>query len=73
MEIDELLLLYRPCKCSASEGDPSSSAAQAIGLIAAGKELQGLKALNLNKLLRDSENFTIQYYTKNGLLLKIVS
>ncbi|XP_015935619.1 LOW QUALITY PROTEIN: nodulin homeobox-like [Arachis duranensis] len=54
-----------------SEGEPSSSAAQAIGLIVAVKELQGLKALDLNKLLRDSENLTIQYCTKNGLLLKI--
>ncbi|MED6181851.1 hypothetical protein PIB30_023060 [Stylosanthes scabra] len=39
--------------------------------MAAVKELQGLKALVLNKLLRDSENFTIQYCTKNGSLLKI--
>ncbi|XP_057730372.1 nodulin homeobox-like [Arachis stenosperma] len=54
-----------------SEGEPSSSAAQAIGLIVAVKELQGLKSLDLNKLLRDSENLTIQYCTKNGLLLKI--
>ncbi|XLS68094.1 hypothetical protein HN51_019117 [Arachis hypogaea] len=54
-----------------SEGEPSSSAAQAIGLIVAVKELQGLKALDLNKLLRDSENLSIQYCTKNGLLLKI--
>ncbi|MED6180046.1 hypothetical protein PIB30_006862, partial [Stylosanthes scabra] len=44
---------------------------QAIGLMAAVKELQGLKALDLNKLLRDSENFTIHYCTKNGSLLKI--
>ncbi|XLQ98920.1 hypothetical protein S83_065119, partial [Arachis hypogaea] len=29
MEIDELLLLYRPCNCSASEGEPSSSVAKA--------------------------------------------
>ncbi|XLS75306.1 hypothetical protein HN51_032171, partial [Arachis hypogaea] len=44
----------------------------ATGLMAAGKELQGFKALNLNKLLRDSENFTIQYCTKNGLLLDVL-
>ncbi|XLR04084.1 hypothetical protein HN51_058913 [Arachis hypogaea] len=51
----------------------NSAETQATGLIAAGKELQGLRALNLNKLLRDSENFTIQYCAKNGLLLKVVS
>ena len=46
---------------------------QAVGLIAAVKELQGLTALDLNKLLKDSENFTIHYLTKKGSLLKVVS
>lgn len=48
-----------------------SSAAQAISLISAVKELQGVTALDLNKLLRDSDNFTIQYLTGKGSLLKI--
>ncbi|KAL2590513.1 hypothetical protein AAZV13_13G291800 [Glycine max] len=51
--------------------ESSSSAAQAISLISAVKELQGVTALDLNKLLRDSENFTIHYLTEKGSLLKI--
>ncbi|KAG4972330.1 hypothetical protein JHK84_038410 [Glycine max] len=43
----------------------------AISLISAVKELQGVTALDLNKLLRDSENFTIHYLTEKGSLLKI--
>lgn len=46
---------------------------QAISLISALKELQGVTALDLNKLLRDSENFTIHYLTEKGSLLKVVS
>ncbi|CAJ1956082.1 unnamed protein product [Sphenostylis stenocarpa] len=46
--------------------ESSSSAAQATV-----KELQGVTALDLNKLLRDSENFTIHYLSEKGSLLKI--
>ncbi|OIW15750.1 hypothetical protein TanjilG_04285 [Lupinus angustifolius] len=53
--------------------EPSSSAAQAseIGMIQAVKEMHRLSSLDLTKLLRDSENFTIHYLTEKGLLLKI--
>ncbi|XP_047160621.1 nodulin homeobox-like isoform X1 [Vigna umbellata] len=51
--------------------ESSSSAAQAISLISAVKELQGVTVLDLNKLLRDSENFTIQHLTEKGSTLKI--
>ncbi|KOM44255.1 hypothetical protein LR48_Vigan05g186000, partial [Vigna angularis] len=44
---------------------------QAISLISAVKELQGVTVLDLNKLLRDSENFTIQHLTEKGSTLKI--
>ncbi|RDX99246.1 Nodulin homeobox, partial [Mucuna pruriens] len=42
-----------------------------ISLMSAVKELQGVTALDLNKLLRDSENFTIHYLTEKGSLLKV--
>ncbi|XP_027339938.1 nodulin homeobox-like isoform X2 [Abrus precatorius] len=51
--------------------EPSSSAAKAIGLMSAVKELHGVTAMELNKLLRDAENFTIHYLTGKGSLLKI--
>ncbi|CAL0324235.1 unnamed protein product [Lupinus luteus] len=51
--------------------EPSSSAAQEIGMIQAVKEMHRLSSLDLTKLLRDSENFTIRYLTEKGLLLKI--
>ncbi|XP_019436230.1 PREDICTED: nodulin homeobox [Lupinus angustifolius] len=51
--------------------EPSSSAAQEIGMIQAVKEMHRLSSLDLTKLLRDSENFTIHYLTEKGLLLKI--
>ena len=41
---------------------------QAIDLISAVKELHGLSSQELNKLLRDSENFTIHYHTEKGLM-----
>ncbi|KAG2371351.1 Nodulin homeobox [Vigna angularis] len=47
--------------------ESSSSAAQASAV----KELQGVTVLDLNKLLRDSENFTIQHLTEKGSTLKI--
>ncbi|KAF5447022.1 hypothetical protein F2P56_032607 [Juglans regia] len=51
--------------------EPSCSAAQAIDLIAAVKDLHGLSSQELNKLLRDSENFTIHYRTEKGSMIKI--
>ncbi|XP_059429522.1 nodulin homeobox-like isoform X2 [Corylus avellana] len=51
--------------------EPSCSAAQAIDLISAVKELHGLSSQELTKLLRDSENFTIHYHTEKGSLIKI--
>ncbi|KAL2332099.1 hypothetical protein Fmac_019680 [Flemingia macrophylla] len=51
--------------------EPSSSTAQEVSFKSAVKELQGVTALDLNKLLRDSENFTIHYLTEKGSLLKI--
>ncbi|XP_062171969.1 nodulin homeobox isoform X3 [Alnus glutinosa] len=51
--------------------EPSCSAAQAINLVSAVKELHGLSSQELNKLLRDSENFTIHYPTEKGSLIKI--
>lgn len=45
---------------------------QVIDLISAVKELHGLNSQDLYRLLRDAENFTIQYLTKKGLLLKVV-
>ncbi|KAG2673576.1 hypothetical protein I3760_13G098800 [Carya illinoinensis] len=51
--------------------EPSCSAAQAIDLIAAVKELHGLSSQELNKLLRDSENFTIHHLTEKGSMIKI--
>ncbi|KAF3436366.1 hypothetical protein FNV43_RR23458 [Rhamnella rubrinervis] len=51
--------------------ESSCSAAQVIDLISTVRELDGLSSQELNKLLRDSENFTIQYTTEKGSLLKI--
>ncbi|KAF1882658.1 hypothetical protein Lal_00002838 [Lupinus albus] len=51
--------------------EPSSSAAQEIGMIQAVKEMHRLSSLDLTKLLRDSENFTIHFLTEKGLSLKI--
>ncbi|WVY99512.1 hypothetical protein V8G54_025582 [Vigna mungo] len=62
---------YRFSRMRIAKEESSSSAAQAISLISAVKELQGVTVLDLNKLLRDSENFTIQYLTEKGSTLKI--
>ncbi|OWM87555.1 hypothetical protein CDL15_Pgr022667 [Punica granatum] len=52
--------------------EASSSAAQAIELISAVKELQRLSSQELNKLLRESENFTVHCQAENGLVIKIL-
>ncbi|XWS27711.1 hypothetical protein CRYUN_Cryun25bG0004400 [Craigia yunnanensis] len=44
---------------------------QAIDLISVVKEIHGLNSQELNKLLRDSENFTIHFVTEKGLEVKI--
>ncbi|KAJ6686538.1 NODULIN HOMEOBOX [Salix purpurea] len=48
-----------------------SMAEQVIDLISAVKELHGLSCQELNKLLRDSENFTIHYHSEKGSTIKI--
>ncbi|CAK7348222.1 unnamed protein product [Dovyalis caffra] len=44
---------------------------QVIDLISAVKELHGLSSQELNKLLRDSENFTIHFHSEKGSTIKI--
>ena len=44
---------------------------QAIDLISVVKEIHGLNSQELNKLLRDSENFTIHFVTEKGLEVKV--
>ncbi|KAK7261438.1 hypothetical protein RIF29_27749 [Crotalaria pallida] len=51
--------------------ESSSCDAQAIDMARAVKDLQRLTSLDLNKLLRDSQNSTIHYRTEEGLLRKI--
>nr|XP_011459788.1 PREDICTED: uncharacterized protein LOC105350094 [Fragaria vesca subsp. vesca] len=52
--------------------EPSScNALQVIDLVSAVKELHGLSSQELGKLLKDSDNFTIQYVTEKESLLKI--
>ncbi|KAM5563872.1 nodulin homeobox [Rosa sericea] len=52
--------------------EPSScNASHAIDLVSAVKELHGLNSQELGKLLRDSENFTINYGTEKESSLKI--
>ncbi|KAE9620512.1 hypothetical protein Lal_00019275 [Lupinus albus] len=52
-------------------GEPSSRRAQVVDLRLAVKELNGLNSQDLYRLLKDAENFTIHYLTKNETLLKI--
>ncbi|KAK6229886.1 hypothetical protein SCA6_018837, partial [Theobroma cacao] len=47
------------------------SVEQAIDLISVVKEIHGLSAKEINKLLRDSENFTIHFVTEKGSEVKI--
>ncbi|XVE50866.1 hypothetical protein DITRI_Ditri01bG0198400 [Diplodiscus trichospermus] len=51
--------------------DATCSVEQAIDLISVVKEIHGLNSQELNKLLRDSENFTIHFVTEKGLEIKI--
>ncbi|XP_057964013.1 nodulin homeobox [Malania oleifera] len=51
--------------------EPSCSTDQAINLISAVKELHRLSSQELNKLLRDSENFILHYHTENGSYMQI--
>ncbi|XP_024032046.1 nodulin homeobox [Morus notabilis] len=51
--------------------ESTSSATQVVDLISAVKELHRLNSQELNRLLRDSENFTIQHVTEKGSVLKI--
>ncbi|KAJ7947713.1 Nodulin homeobox [Quillaja saponaria] len=51
--------------------EPSCSAAQALDLVSAVTELHGLSYQELNRLLRDSENYTVQCLTQKGSLIKI--
>ncbi|XP_022753023.1 nodulin homeobox-like isoform X3 [Durio zibethinus] len=44
---------------------------QGIDLITVVKEVHGLNSQELNKLLRDSENFTVHFVTEKGLEVKI--
>ncbi|KAJ6873539.1 hypothetical protein NC651_032420 [Populus alba x Populus x berolinensis] len=48
-----------------------SMAEQVIDLISAVKELHGYSSQELNKLLRDSENFTIHFHSEKGSTTKI--
>ncbi|GMY16535.1 nodulin homeobox-like isoform X2 [Fagus crenata] len=58
-------------KLAMEEPSCSSPVEQAIDLISAVKELHGLSSLELHKLLRDSENFTIHYLNEKRSLIKI--
>ncbi|GMI63840.1 Nodulin Homeobox [Hibiscus trionum] len=53
------------------EGEAICTEEQAIDLISVVKEIHGLNSQELNKLLRDSENFTIHFVTEKGLEVKI--
>ncbi|XP_019711197.1 nodulin homeobox isoform X2 [Elaeis guineensis] len=51
--------------------ESSSGKDQIIDLISAVRELNGLSSRELNKLLKESENFTIQFKTVKGFLWQI--
>uniref|UniRef100_A0A2P2LQ24 Uncharacterized protein MANES_03G013700 n=1 Tax=Rhizophora mucronata TaxID=61149 RepID=A0A2P2LQ24_RHIMU len=51
--------------------EPSCMAEQIIDFASSVKELHGLSSQELNKLLRDSENFTIQFHSETRLTIKI--
>ncbi|KAK8579055.1 hypothetical protein V6N12_069390 [Hibiscus sabdariffa] len=53
------------------EGEAMCTVEQAIDLISVVKEIHGLNSQELNKLLRDSGNFTIHFATEKGLEVKI--
>ncbi|KAJ6686537.1 NODULIN HOMEOBOX [Salix purpurea] len=60
-----------PGSCMRLAKEEPSMAEQVIDLISAVKELHGLSCQELNKLLRDSENFTIHYHSEKGSTIKI--
>ncbi|KAJ8748358.1 hypothetical protein K2173_002995 [Erythroxylum novogranatense] len=51
--------------------EPSCMTEQIIDITSAVKELHGLSSQDLNKLLRDSENFTIDFHSEDGCTIKI--
>ncbi|XP_038996188.1 nodulin homeobox-like isoform X1 [Hibiscus syriacus] len=53
------------------EGEAICTVEQAIDLISVVKEIHEFNSQELNKLLRDSENFTINFVTEKGLEVKI--
>ncbi|WCJ21437.1 sequence-specific DNA binding sequence-specific DNA binding transcription factors [Euphorbia peplus] len=54
-----------------AKDESSYNAEQVIDLISAVKELHVLSSQDLNKLIRDSENFTIHFRTEKGSSIKI--
>ncbi|KAJ6404253.1 hypothetical protein OIU84_012437 [Salix udensis] len=60
-----------PGSCMRLAKEEPSMAEQVIDLISAVKELHGLSCQELNKLLRDSENFTIRSHSEKGSTIKI--
>nr|XP_034908264.1 nodulin homeobox-like isoform X2 [Populus alba] len=60
-----------PGSCMRLAEEEPSMAEQVIDLISAVKELHGLSCQELNKLLRDSENFTIHFHSEKGSTIKI--
>ncbi|KAJ7008419.1 nodulin homeobox-like isoform X4 [Populus alba x Populus x berolinensis] len=60
-----------PGSCMQLAEEEPSMAEQVIDLISAVKELHGLSCQELNKLLRDSENFTIHFHSEKGSTIKI--
>ncbi|XP_059625773.1 nodulin homeobox isoform X2 [Cornus florida] len=55
----------------AKEEPSSSTEKQVIDLISAVKELHGLSSQELSKLIRDSENNTLQHLTESGSSIRI--
>ncbi|KAB5569406.1 hypothetical protein DKX38_003199 [Salix brachista] len=60
-----------PGSCMRLAKEEPSMAEQVIDLISAVKELHGLSCQELNKLLRDSENFTVRSHSEKGSTIKI--
>lgn len=51
--------------------EPSSNAAKVLHMKSTVKQLQAVTSVELNKLLRESEGFTINLLTEHGSLLKV--
>ncbi|KAG5251782.1 nodulin homeobox [Salix suchowensis] len=71
MLVDTVRKLSCPGSCMRLAKKEPSMAEQVIDLISAVKELHGLSCQELNKLLRDSENFTICSHSEKGSTIKI--